>query len=130
MNEDEIFGLVDRFIFQNQETGFGILILKTKEKLPVTVTGNFVNIHEGQEIYLKGSWIYNQKFSKQFQTTSYFSKLPNNISGLKKYLGSGLIKGIGKTYAEKIVDHFKEQTLTIIDTMPYRLSEIPGIGKK
>jgi len=97
MNEDEIFGLVERFVFQNHETGFGILILKTKEKLPVTLTGNFINIHEGQELYVKGNWCYNQKFGKQFQVTSYFSKLPNNISGLKKYLGSGLIKGIGKT---------------------------------
>lgn len=130
MNEDEIFGIVDRFVFQNEESGFSVLLLKTKEKLLVTVTGNFVNIHDGQEIYLKGSWVYNQKFGKQFQTTSYYSKLPNNISGLKKYLASGLIKGIGKVYAEKIVDHFKEQTLIIIDTMPHRLSEVEGIGQK
>jgi len=130
MNEDEIFGIIERFVFQSPETGFGVLILKTKEKLPVTVTGSFINIHEGQEIYLKGSWVFNQKFGKQFATTSYFSKLPNNISGLKKYLASGLIKGIGKVYAEKIVDHFKEATLTIIDTMPHRLSEVQGIGQK
>lgn len=130
MNEDEIFGIVDRFVFQNQETGFSVLLLKTKEKLLVTVTGSFVNIHEGQEIYLKGSWIYNQKFGKQFQASSYLSKLPNNIAGLKKYLASGLIKGIGKVYAEKIVDHFKEKTLIIIDTMPHRLSEVEGIGQK
>ncbi|MBP6870067.1 ATP-dependent RecD-like DNA helicase [Candidatus Babeliales bacterium] len=130
MNEDEIFGVVDRFVFQNEETGFSVLLLKTKEKLPVTVTGNFVNIHDGQEIYLKGSWVFNQKFGKQFQTTSYYSKLPNNIMGLKKYLGSGLIKGIGKVYAEKIVDYFGKDTLTIIDTMPHRLSEVDGIGQK
>ncbi|AXK60587.1 SF1B family DNA helicase RecD2 [Candidatus Chromulinivorax destructor] len=130
MTEDEIFGLIDRFVYQNAETGFAILILKTKEKLPVTVTGNFVNIHEGQELYVKGAWVYNQKFGKQFQSTSYYSKLPNNIAGLKKYLGSGLIKGIGKSYADKIVNHFKEKTLMIIDSMPHRLSEIPGIGSK
>lgn len=130
MNEDEIFGIVERFVFQNEESGFSVLLLKTKEKQPVTVTGNFVNIHDGQEIYLKGAWTYNQKFGKQFQATSYYSKLPNNIVGLKKYLASGLIKGIGKVYAEKIVDHFKEQTLIIIDTMPHRLSEVEGIGQK
>jgi exodeoxyribonuclease V alpha subunit len=130
MNEDEIFGIVDRFVFQNQETGFSVILLKTKEKLLVTVTGSFVNIHEGQEIYLKGTWVHNQKFGKQFQVTSYYSKLPNNIAGLKKYLASGLIKGIGKVYAEKIVAHFKEQTLIIIDTMPHRLSEVEGIGEK
>ena len=76
MNEDEIFGIVDRFVFQNEESGFSVLLLKTKEKQPVTVTGNFVNIHEGQELYVKGSWTYNQKFGKQFQTTSYFSWFP------------------------------------------------------
>jgi exodeoxyribonuclease V alpha subunit len=130
MNEDEIFGTVHRFVFQNEETGFSVLLLKTKEKQPVTVTGSFVNIHDGQEIYLKGSWVYNQKFGKQFQATSYYSQLPNNIAGLKKYLASGLIKGIGKVYAEKIVDHFKEKTLIIIDTMPHRLSEVEGIGEK
>lgn len=130
MNEDEIFGIVDRFVYQNQETGFSVLLIKTKEKQPVTATGNFVNIHDGQEIYLKGNWAHNQKFGKQFQVTSYYSKLPNNIVGLKKYLASGLIKGIGKVYAEKIVDHFKEKTLIIIDTMPHRLSEVEGIGQK
>ncbi|MDP3788715.1 MAG: ATP-dependent RecD-like DNA helicase [Candidatus Chromulinivorax sp.] len=130
MNEDEIFGIVERFVFQNEETGFSVLLLKTKEKLSVTATGNFINIHDGQELYLKGTWVFNQKFGKQFQTTSYYSKLPNNISGLKKYLASGLIKGIGKVYAEKIVDHFKEKTLIIIDTMPHRLSEVEGIGAK
>lgn len=128
--EDEIFGIVDRFVFHSKDTGFSVLILKTKEKLPVTVTGNFINIHEGQEIYLKGNWVHNQKFGKQFQTTSYYSKLPNNITGLKKYLGSGLIKGIGKTYAEKIVNHFGTNTLIIIDTMPHRLAEVEGIGEK
>ncbi len=130
MNEEEIFGIVERFVFQNEETGFSVLLLKTKEKLLVTVTGSFVNIHDGQELYLKGSWVYNAKFGKQFKATSYYSKLPNNIMGLKKYLSSGLIKGIGKVYAEKIVDYFQEKTLTIIDTMPHRLSEVPGIGQK
>lgn len=129
-NEDEIFGTVQRFVFQNEETGFSVLLLKTKEKQPVTVTGNFVNIHDGQEIYLKGQWIHNQKFGRQFQTTSYYSQLPNNISGIKQYLASGLIKGIGKVYAEKIVDYFKEKTLIIIDTMPHRLAEVDGIGEK
>ncbi len=130
INEEEIFGIVERFVFQNEETGFSVLLLKTKEKLLVTVTGSFVNIHEGQEIYLKGSWAYNPKFGKQFQVTSYYSQLPNNISGLKKYLGSGLIKGIGKVYAEKIVDHFGKNTLIIIDTQPHRLAEVEGIGQK
>lgn len=130
MNEDEIFGIVDRFIFQNEETGFSVILIKTKEKLPVTVTGNFVNIHEGQEIYLKGAWIFNQKFGKQLQATSYYSKLPDNILGLKKYLASGFIKGIGKVYAEKIVDYFGKNTLTVIDTTPHRLSEVEGIGQK
>ncbi len=129
-HEDEIFGIVDRFVFHSQDTGFSVIALQTKEKLPVTITGNFINIHEGQELYVKGSWIHNQKFGKQFQVTSYYSKLPHNIVGIKKYLASGLIKGIGKVYAEKIVNHFQENTLTIIDTTPSRLSEIPGIGNK
>jgi exodeoxyribonuclease V alpha subunit len=130
INEDEIFGIVERFVFQNEETGFSVLLLKTKDKQPVTVTGCFVNIHEGQEIHLKGSWAHNPKFGKQFQVSSYFSKLPNNITGLKKYLASGLIKGIGPAYADKIVDFFGKDTLIVIDTMPHKLAQVPGIGQK
>src|SRR3990167_833858 len=98
LQEEEISGTVERFVFCNEENGFSVLLLKTKAKLLVTVTGSFINIHDGQELYVKGSWIYNPKFGKQFQTTSYYSKLPSNIAGLKKYLSSGLIKGIGPVY--------------------------------
>lgn len=130
MNQEELFGIVNHFVYHNQETGFGVMIIHTKQKEKVTVTGSFVNIHAGQDIYLQGTWTFHPKFGKQFQATSYYSKLPNNIIGLKKYLASGLIKGIGKVYAEKIVDHFTQDTLTIIDEHPHRLHEVPGIGKK
>ena len=130
MQADELSGIIDRFVFQSNETGFSVLVLQTKSKETVTVTGTFVNTHAGQEIHLQGSWGHHPKFGKQFKATSYFSKLPNNLMGLKKYLSSGFIKGIGKVYAEKIVDHFKEDTLTIIDETPQRLHEVPGVGKK
>lgn len=133
MNEkqlDELSGTVDHFIYQNEENGFSVMIIKDRKNDKVTVTGNFINIHAGQNLHMQGTWVYHPKFGKQFKSESYYSKLPDNIVGLKKYLSSGLIKGIGKVYAEKIVNHFKSDTLAIINESPERLHEIPGIGKK
>lgn len=130
MNKDQLSGVIDRFLFQNSETGFSIFILQSKKQDDATVTGNFANIQVGQEIHLEGSWNFHAKFGKQFQTTTYTTSLPTSIVGIKKYLGSGFIKGIGKVYAEKIVDHFGSDTLTVIDVTPDRLFEISGVGKK
>lgn len=129
MNE-QLSGIIDRFLFSNEETGFSVFILATKGKEKVTVTGTFANVQPGQEIHLEGSWSFHAKFGKQFLATSYTTSLPTSLLGIKKYLGSGLIKGIGKVYAEKIVLHFKEQTLIVIDQNPDRLREVEGIGIK
>ncbi|HSW75552.1 MAG TPA: ATP-dependent RecD-like DNA helicase [Candidatus Saccharimonadales bacterium] len=130
MNKDQLSGVIDRFLFQNSETGFSIFILSCKKQDNTTVTGNFANIQIGQEIHLEGSWNFHAKFGKQFQASTYTTSLPTSIVGIKKYLGSGFIKGIGKVYAEKIVQYFGADTLTIIDTTPDRLFEISGVGKK
>lgn len=84
----------------------------------------------GQEVELHGTWDYHKKFGKQFLVTHYTIQLPQTLVGIKKYLGSGLIKGIGEKYAEKLVNHFGSTTLTIIDKQPERLSEVSGIGEK
>ena len=130
MNSDQLSGIIDRILFSNTETGFSVFILHAKKIEPVTVTGSFANIQAGQEIHLQGSWGFHAKFGKQFQTSSYTTALPTSILGIKKYLSSGFIKGIGKAYAEKIVNHFGQETLTIIDQDPDTLLEVPGLGKK
>ncbi|MBI2344607.1 ATP-dependent RecD-like DNA helicase [Candidatus Dependentiae bacterium] len=130
MNSDQITGIIDRILFQNNETGFSVFIVKSKKYDPITITGSFVGIQAGQEIHVQGTWAFHPKFGKQLQATSYSTALPSSILGIKKYLSSGFIKGIGPVYAEKIVQYFKENTLTIIDENPERLFEVDGIGQK
>lgn len=130
MNNDQLSGIIDKFLFSNEETGYSVFILNAKKNDKTTVTGVFANIQAGQEIHLEGSWNFHAKFGKQFLATTYTTTLPTSIVGIKKYLGSGFIKGIGKVYAEKIVNHFKEKTLELIDSDPDRLRDVEGIGAK
>jgi len=130
MSHDQITGIIDRILFSNSETGFSVFIINSKKHDPITVTGNFVGIQAGQEIHIQGSWSFHPKFGKQLQATSYSTALPTSLVGIKKYLSSGFIKGIGPVYANRIVEIFKEETLNIIDKEPDRLFDIEGIGKK
>ncbi len=130
MSNEQLFGVIHKFLFTNQETGFSVFTLHVKNKEQITVTGTFINVHAGQEIHLEGSWSFHAKFGKQFIATNYTTTLPTSLLGIKKYLGSGFIKGIGKVYADKIVEHFKEKTLVIIDQHPELLGQVPGVGPK
>jgi exodeoxyribonuclease V alpha subunit len=94
------------------------------------VRGTAPALQAGQQVELSGAWVVHPKFGKQFQADSCKICLPNSILGLKKYLGSGMIKGIGKAYAEKLVDYFGTSVLEVIDKTPERLKEVPGVGKK
>lgn len=130
MNNDTLSGTIESFLYQNEETGFSIFRISSGQKEQFTITGSFHNIHAGESIRLEGEWIFHPKFGKQFKTTRYTIELPTSIFGLKKYLSSGLIRGIGKTYAEKIVNKFGIDTLKVIEDAPERLLLIDGIGQK
>ena len=130
MNDIEIItGTVDRFLFQSEENGFSVFLLAQGSKA-VTVKGYLPHIQAGQEVQLKGSWVFHAKFGKQFEAQQCTSIVPTTVVGLKKYLGSGLIKGIGPVYAEKLVNYFGSTILDIIDATPERLTEVDGIGTK
>ncbi|NBV40598.1 ATP-dependent RecD-like DNA helicase [bacterium] len=126
---EHISGVVDKIVYESTDTGYTVFVLLHKQE-PYTITGTFHSIQPGQQLHIQGSWKYHPKFGKQFIASNYTSVLPSSVVGLKKYLGSGLIKGIGPIYANKLVDYFKEETLSIIDQEPQRLYEVPGIGKK
>ena len=126
---EKIKGTIERFLFQSPESGFSVFIVRCKD-LSITATGVVSAMNPGQEVELEGSWTFHQKFGKQFEITKYTSCLPTTTSGLKKYLGSGLIKGVGKVYASRIVDFFGPAVLDIIENTPHRLAEIGGIGEK
>lgn len=122
-------GVIERFLFQSADNNFVIFVL-TAGKDATIVKGNLPALQAGQEVQLTGHWGFHKKFGKQFEAITCISKLPTTVVGLKKYLGSGLIKGIGKVYADKLVNYFGIEILKIIDSEPQRLKEVGGIGDK
>lgn len=128
--QSELKGIIDRFLFQNNENGYAVFALTLEDETSITVRGYLTNVHAGQEVVLSGAWNVHPKFGKQFEAKSCSTQVPSSIIGLKKYLGSGLIKGIGPSYAQKLVDHFGSKVLEIIDAQPHRLNEVEGIGPK
>ncbi len=130
MQLEEIKGTIDRLLYQNAENGFSIFVLQINNKESITIKGHLSNIQPGQEVQLFGKWSFHAKFGRQFEVDKCQSIIPNSILGLKKYLGSGLIKGVGKTYAEKLVNHFGTNILEIIEKSPELLKQVGGIGPK
>lgn len=126
---EEISGVLERIIYSNEETHFCIGELRpNKSKTLITITGTLPNIQCGETLELKGEWTNNAQYGKQFKISDYAATLPSSVYGIRKYLGSGLIPGVGQVYADKIVDHFGEKTLEVISEDSARLKEIPGIG--
>ena len=126
-----ISGVVERITYTNEENGFSVIKIKSKGFSDlVTVVGNLAAVNIGATLRLKGDWKYDSKFGKQFNAVDYRETVPATIAGIEKYLGSGLIKGIGPVYARRIVNHFKEDTLRIIEEEADRLITVDGIGQK
>jgi exodeoxyribonuclease V alpha subunit len=127
---ETIHGTIDRFIYQNHENGFSICVLITQNNQSALIKGSLSHLHSGEDITAHGTWTTHPKFGRQFEIEHYSTHSPTSIVGLKKYLASGLIKGIGPAYAEKLVAHFGTEVLDIIDQQPERLHSVPGIGSK
>ncbi|MDD5602458.1 MAG: ATP-dependent RecD-like DNA helicase [Eubacteriales bacterium] len=126
---ERLSGVVERITFSNEENGFCVIKIKAKEhKDLVTVVGNLASVSIGSVLELSGKWKTDSRFGAQFCVDFYKETLPATIAGLEKYLGSGLIKGIGPVFARRIVGHFKEETLKILDMMPDLLTEVEGLG--
>jgi len=130
VNNIELRGTVDKTLFQNSDNGFVIFYLSVQGKEPVTAKGYIPNLQPGSEVLLSGKWIFHPKFGRQFEVAQCINVLPTSLLGIKKYLGSGLIKGIGPKYAERLVNHFGQTVLEIIESHPDRLKEVEGIGQK
>lgn len=126
-----IYGLIERITYYNEENDFIVAKLQEKGKRELTtIVGNLSGINPGESLRLTGRWVLNKKFGEQFQVENYEITVPATVHGIKKYLGSGLIKGIGPIMAERIVKKFALDTLDIIEKTPERLSEVDGIGPK
>ncbi|MCG8643828.1 MAG: ATP-dependent RecD-like DNA helicase [Desulfobacterales bacterium] len=126
----KIKGILDRLTFQNPQNHYTVARLRVPKILePITVVGHLAGVFEGESLEVSGKWTAHPKYGDQFNVHTYTVVLPASVSGIRKYLGSGIIKGIGPSLAAKIVDHFQEQTLDIIENNPDRLMQINGIGK-
>lgn len=127
---ESLYGTIERVIYQNKENGFAVFIIKTATHKDITAKGHMPSLIPGEQISVTGLWNMHQKFGKQFDVKTCETKIPTSIVGLKKYLSSGMIKGIGPVYGEKLVHHFGENVLEIIDKQPELLKNVPGIGEK
>ncbi len=127
----DLTGQIERITFSNEENGFTIAKVKvTGRQDLVTVVGSFMIRVPGEVLEMKGEWIQHHKFGEQFKVSSYKSVVPATVHGIRKYLGSGLIKGLGPVMADRIVDRFGRDTLDIIENEVEKLAEVVGIGKK
>ncbi len=122
-------GVVERLTFHNPENGYTVAKVATRRGL-VTVVGNMAGVHVGASVEMRGEWANHPKFGRQFKVQDYRTVLPATVAGIEKYLGSGLIKGVGPVTAKRIVRHFGADALRIIDEEPDRLKEVLGVGKK
>jgi exodeoxyribonuclease V alpha subunit len=126
-----ISGVLEKITYLNEENGFVVARLQEKGKKGLTtIVGNLSGIHPGESLRLVGKWVQNRRFGEQFRVETVEMIVPATVQGIRKYLGSGLIKGIGPIMADRIVDLFDLNTLEIIETTPDRLSEVEGIGPK
>jgi len=124
-------GQIERITFANEENGYTIAKVKIPgRKELVTVVGTLMTPMPGEIIEMKGHWSEHPRFGEQFRIVEYNSKVPATIYGIKKYLGSGLIPGLGPKIAERIVSYFGEETLDVIEGDLPRLRTVPGVGKK
>jgi exodeoxyribonuclease V alpha subunit len=122
-------GVLERIVFFNEENSFTVARLQVAGKKDlVTIVGALSLPTPGETLRLRGQWVVDTKFGQQFRVESCLSVLPATIVGMKKYLGSGLVKGIGSIMARRIVDKFGLETFDIIEDNPERLQEAEGIG--
>lgn len=127
----ELRGQLERVTYANEENGYTIARLKVAgRKSLVTIVGCIVNPTPGEVLSLKGEWDHHPKYGEQFKIAFCENMTPATLQGIEKYLGSGLIKGIGPVMAKRIVKQFREATLEIIEHQSEKLSAIDGIGPK
>ncbi|GAA0966814.1 ATP-dependent RecD-like DNA helicase [Acrocarpospora macrocephala] len=124
--------VLERVTYANEETGYTIARVATERSGAelLTVVGPLLGAQPGESLRLTGRWISHPRYGRQFEVWSYTTVLPATVQGIQRYLGSGLIKGIGPKMAERIVGHFGADTLRVIEEEPARLVEVPGLGPK
>jgi len=121
-------GTVERFVFRNAESSFTVARFETPGHQHVTIVGELVGVNEGLPLRLRGHWVEDKKFGRQFRVATYQLRAPETLVGIERFLSSGVIPGIGPELARRLVGHFGMDTLEVIDRKPERLVEVSGIG--
>lgn len=132
VNAAVIEGVLERITYANEENGYTVARVDTGRGAGdlLTVVGALLGAQPGESLRMEGRWGSHPQYGKQFTVENYTTVLPATIQGIRRYLGSGLIKGIGPRIADRIVEHFGTETLDVIETTPARLVEVPGLGPK
>jgi exodeoxyribonuclease V alpha subunit len=138
MQRETLEGIVERITYYSDESGYTVLRLRPDKPRfgqlrhndnLLTVVGTLPELQPGESVRLTGTWTTHKDHGKQFRAESVEQMPPSTLEGLRRYLGSGLIKGIGPVSAGRIVDHFGLKTMDVLEEMPNRLVEVPGIGR-
>lgn len=125
----DLQGQIERITYFNEENGYTVAKVKIPNRNDlVTVVGSIIAPTPGEVIAMKGEWVTSPRYGAQFKVVHYTSLVPASVSGIEKYLGSGLIRGIGPVMAKRIVKHFGEETLAVIERNSKKLTEVEGIG--
>jgi exodeoxyribonuclease V alpha subunit len=128
---ESLSGLIERVTFANEDSGFSVLKVKAKgHRDLVTVVGSLPSVTAGEWLTAQGHWVQDREFGLQFRAEMLASTAPTTKEGIEKYLGSGMVKGIGPIYAKKLVDNFGEKIFDIIEKESARLEDVDGIGPK
>ncbi|MEW1902934.1 ATP-dependent RecD-like DNA helicase [Streptomyces sp. NPDC086147] len=125
-------GVLERITYANEETGYTVARVDTGRGAGdlLTVVGALLGAQPGESLRMEGRWGSHPQYGKQFTVENYTTVLPATIQGIRRYLGSGLVKGIGPVFADRITRHFGLDTLDILEESPGRLIEVPGLGPK
>lgn len=131
MTANTLRGTIERITYHNEENGYSVVqLLPEGQTTTVTVVGNMLGLNVGESVALTGAWVAHSQYGRQFKAETVQTVLPATVAGIERYLGSGLIKGIGPVTAKRIVRKFGPETLTVIESEPQRLLDVLGVGRK
>ena len=126
---EQLEAVIDSTVYRNHENGYSVLVGKSGRR-EVNIVGVLPALSPGEQVVFTGSWVEHPTYGKQFRAASCDIQTPTTLLGIERYLGSGLIRGVGPTTAREIVQYFGEKTLEILSEHPERLQEVPRMGSK
>ena len=129
MTSESFEGMVARIVYRSEDTGYTVALVRQPDGSESTLVGTCGAIWDGETVLASGQWIDHPQHGRQFQAESIRCVTPATTEGIKRYLASGMIKGIGEVTAGRIVDRFGTDTLEIIEKQSKKLLDVPGIGK-